>query len=182
MRATDNDARHAVVGLIVLVILVTAVGGILYWLAPMSGEISPLVWPALTAAAGWFVRSWIERSRAHERLLAEQKREQYFQLLDFMNEIISSGGDEPDEARINEWRRWALRLALVGSDDVVQKWNAARAGAKHGGLSNALLWGDLLLSMRKDCGHFGTQLDVRDMLATFVNDLDEAVTKEPATD
>jgi hypothetical protein len=34
-------------------------------------------------------------------------------------------------------------------------------------------WGVLWLAMRKDCGHFDTKLTVTDMLASFVNDIEQ---------
>ena len=79
---------------------------------------------------------------------------------------------------IEEFCKWSLRLTLLGSDEVVRAWNAARrhgASAQEGAAGIAVLkeWGKLWLAMRKDCGHSDTKLTVSDVLASFVNDIDQ---------
>lgn len=79
---------------------------------------------------------------------------------------------------LEEFRKWTLRLTLIGSDDVVRAWKAAKldvaATQGSGAWIEALKgWGRLLLAMRRDCGHAETQLTVSDVLAAVVNDSDQ---------
>lgn len=177
-----KNSRDVLAGLFALVLVAGVVGIAVYWLGTQFDSVSPLIWTTLAGGGGYLIRARIERRRAHERLLADHKREQYFQLLDFMNEFF--GDAVPDKSRIKELRRWSLRLMVVGSDDVLRNWNVARTQASisdppHGDASDepnlqALrLWGKPLLSMRRDCGHFGTQLGVTDVLGSILNDYEQ---------
>jgi hypothetical protein len=176
------------------IIIIAAITAILFtaiWsLVHFAGLQASLLWTAIVGAGAWAVRSSIEQKREYQRLLADKKRAHYFEFLDFLNRFIGpTGKPEPvakdpgeqlrdDHISLEELRKWSLRLTLIGSDEVVRAWNAIRLQVtepQEGTLGVGVLrgWGKLWLAMRKDCGHPDTQLKVTDILASFVNDIDE---------
>lgn len=164
-----------------LFILVSSVIGI-WLLVHFAGLQASLLWAAIIGAAAWAVRSSIEQKREYQRLLAEKKREQYLEFLDILNHFIGEGPEgaaQPNEKfSILELRKWSLRLTLLGSDEVVRAWNSARLAipdeqAESVGISGLKKWGKLWLAMRKDCGHLDTQLQVSEILSSFVNDIEQ---------
>jgi hypothetical protein len=175
---------RAIAGLVVTcAILVAAIWSLVHF----AGLQASLLWTAIVGAGAWAVRSSIEQKREYQRLLAENKRTHYSEFLDFLNQFIGptgkSGADqekvgEHDQVSLEELRKWSLRLTLIGSDEVVLAWNAVRlqvADAQDGkpGLSALRGWGRLWLAMRKDCGHPDTKLKPTDILASFVNDIEQ---------
>ena len=158
---------------------------ILGWvLIHYAGLQASLLWTAIIGAVAWAIRSNIEQKREHQRLLAESKRNHYLQFLEFMSRSISANNDEtsspkglPSPEAIAELRMWSLRLTLIGSDDVVNAWNAARLNStlnlqSDNEFSVLRNWGKLWLEMRKDSGHPDTKLEISDVLASFVNDIE----------
>lgn len=177
--------------LLALVAVLSVLVGAIWALVTFVGLQASLVWAALVGGVAWLVRSEIEKKRELTKLLAEQKRQQYLQFLDFMVQYLGRSDEEADAeaARLlpgpQKYREWSMRLTLVGSDEVVTAWNAVRA-LGDGGLSDASLtedekrkrlvqmmraWGKLLIEMRKDSGHPDTKLAKSDVFATFVNDM-----------
>lgn len=168
--------------------------GTIWTLVNFIGLQASLIWTALLGAIGWAVQSSIRQKQEYQRLLADQKRLQYFEFLDFLNEFIGrpGGGTAPpvgtepgqNADRLLQLRRWSLRLTMIGSDEVVRAWNQARMSGiieptsqgridqEQQTLSLFRAWGGLWLALRKDCGHFDTTLTVPDVLASFVNDIE----------
>jgi hypothetical protein len=148
-----------------------------------AGLQTSLLWTAIIGAIAWAIRSNVEKKREHQRLLAESKRNHYLQFLEFLSRFFSSvAGSSPFDSQspefISELRMWSLRLTLIGSDDVVQAWNSARLSSTtdaQGSSPTGVLhsWGKLWLAMRKDSGHLDTKLEISDVLASFVNDIEE---------
>ncbi len=66
---------------------------------------------------------------------------------------------------------------MIGNDDVIRTWNAARmqgeAPTEEGANPLGILipWARVLMAMRRDCGHPDTELELEDIIAVFVNDL-----------
>jgi hypothetical protein len=176
---------HAlVISAVVLAFCVVVVWSLIHY----AGLQASLLWAAIIGAAAWAIQSNIEQKREHQKLLAERKREHYLQFLEFMAKFISKAGDaesaasmasaSPDTSIVplDELRMWSLRLTLIGSDEVVRAWNSARLGSindQGDGLHMMRSWGRLWLAMRKDCGHLDTKLSVSEVLASFVNDIEQ---------
>jgi hypothetical protein len=165
-----------VAGVVVALLLFALLGGFAWFLYRHSSIQNPLLWTAALGALGWAIRSSVEQKREYRRLMADKKREHYIQFLDFFSRFIASSQKEEkgQEVSLEEFRRWSLLLTMIGSDEVVRRWNAARSTA--GTLEHVAMlkvWGDLWLAMRKDCGHPDTSLDVADMLTSFVNDIEK---------
>lgn len=161
--------------MVVILLFLALLGGVAWFFYRYSGVQNPLLWTAALGALGWAIRSSVEQKREYRRLMADKKREHYIQFLDFFSRFVaSSQKEEGDGVSLEEFRRWSLLLTMIGSDDVVRRWNAARSSA--GTLDQVAMlkvWGSLWLAMRKDCGHPDTRLDVADMLTSFVNDIDK---------
>lgn len=172
----------------VIVFAAAMVVGTIWALVHFVGLQASLIWTALLGAIAWVVQNAVHQQQEYRRLLADQKRQQYFEFLDFLNSYIQVSGEpakeEENSERLRQFRRWSLRLTMIGSDEVVRAWNQARnsalfampKGTEQEKLNNTIAifraWGALWLAMRKDCGHFDTKLTVPDMLASFVNDID----------
>ncbi|SRR5258706_13531228 len=178
--------------LILVALFVIAIG--IWSLVQYTGLQASLLWTTIIGAAAWLIRSNVERRREYERLLADRKREHYLQFLEFLSKFVGppqsneSNQSVTDTTRHNspvpleELRMWSLRLTLIGSDDVVEAWNVARGGSANDSkqvdsFDNFRNWGRLWLAMRKDCGHMDTQLKVADVLASFVNDIEQHRTR-----
>lgn len=159
----------------------------IWGLVNLIGLQASLIWTAIIGAMGWAVQSSVRQKQEYQRLLAEQKRLQYFEFLDFLNEFASASLESPESTspeRLLQLRRWSLRLTMIGSDEVVKAWNQAKGvglidtnrqradDQETRTLAILSAWGGLWLAMRKDCGHFDTKLTVFDMLASFVNDIE----------
>ncbi len=176
--------------LLIAVVVLALVGAGIWSLVNYAGLQASLLWTAIIGAAAWAIRSNIEQKREHQKLLAERKREHYLQFLEFLAKFIGTTGS-PEAAKgvpnvapgspavpLEELRMWSLRLTLIGSDEVVRAWNRARLGGvtEQGQGDNFQVlrnWGRLWLAMRKDCGHLDTKLNVADVLASFVNDIEQ---------
>lgn len=181
-----NRFRVLVISIVVLALV--GVGG--WSLVHYAGLQGSLLWTAIIGAAAWAIRSSIEQKREYQRLLAERKREHYLQFLEFIAKFLgTTGSSERANAAPNvvpnspavpleDLRMWSLRLTLIGSDEVVKAWNRTRLeGVANPGQGDNLQvlrnWGRLWLAMRKDCGHLDTKLNVTDVLASFVNDIEQ---------
>lgn len=181
---------HRFHGLLITVVTLVLVGAGIWSLVNYAGLQASLLWTAIIGAAAWIIRSNIEQKREHQKLLAERKREHYLQFLEFLAKFITSSNSSGSPNNVpnvtsnspavplEELRMWSLRLTLIGSDEVVKAWNRARLGGvteQGQGYNIQVLrnWGRLWLAMRKDCGHLDTKLSVTDVLASFVNDVEQ---------
>jgi hypothetical protein len=173
----------------ILLAAVVLICAVLWAAVRLMGLQASLIWTALVGILAWAVQSAVQQRQKYRRLLTKQKREQYFEFLNFLNEFFSPAigrrdRDRTDPRMLQQLRRWSLRLTMIGSDEVVQAWNAARisgaiegqaVGGEPAGEQNVSLlraWGRLWLAMRRDCGHVDTRLKTSDMLASIVNDIE----------
>ena len=174
VKAMDSNNGVKVVAGLLALLLILLVAAVFVWvLHKFVGVQNPLLWTAVLGALGWAIRSSVEQKREYRRLMADRKREHYIRFLDFFSRFVSSGTNEgtSKEVSLEEFRNWSLHLTLLGSDEVVRKWNAARLlGEGTDYVETLKVWGCLWLAMRKDCGHPDTGLTVSDILTSFVND------------
>jgi hypothetical protein len=179
-----KTSKAFVIVAIVFSVLVTGA----WALVVFAGVKASLLLTGVIGLITWSVRSQQEQKKERMRLLAESKRAHYLEFLQFMNRLISAGKEDLSSNKefLQELRMWSLRLTLIGSDGVVSAWNAARGGkfVKDGdqaGISALVGWGALWLEMRKDAGHADTKLKISDVLASFVNDIENYDLDELAT-
>jgi len=72
-------------------------------------------------------------------------------------------------------------LWLVGSDDVIKAvlhWRSFSQDAddsKESGAAALVALADIMIAMRKDLGDIDTKVEARDILGTFINDIDKVM-------
>jgi hypothetical protein len=166
--------RSITLALIALLLVLGTAGLVLYVITHYFGVQWSVLATAGSALVVWLVRADVEKRREYERLLNQQKRDQYAQFIDVMNTYLPIK-DEPEQLppSLSDLRKWSMKLMLVGSDDVVRAWNTARITTDNGRdvIRN---YGRMLLAMRRDSGHHHTKLKPSDMLGSFINDVHEA--------
>lgn len=132
----------------------------------------------------WFIKSRIEELRAIEEKLRETRREIYSQILDpyivLFSDLTTKGQAKVAQMITSEqYRKTAFDLNLFGSDEVVRAYNSlmshtykAEATGKKNPKEIMLLWGSLLLEIRKSLGNKKTKLNDLDMLRAMIKDID----------
>lgn len=112
----------------------------------------------------------------------EKKIPVYEDLINFMFRILMSTktGTTPSEEEIlNFMSDFTQRIMVWGSDDVVAAWVKWRRAALNAEKSKInpieflLLYEQLILTIRRDLGHKNRNLSTGDVLALFVNDIDQ---------
>ena len=96
----------------------------MYFAAQWLGLQAAIAWAAFLGLAILLIRIEHQRKQEQERVLADRKREQYFELLEVLRKCFF-GQDPVQSARRQkqELDRWSLRLALIGSDEVLRAWH-----------------------------------------------------------
>ena len=146
-----------------------------------------LVVPTIVGFAVWYSRSVVESIRQERERLHESRRKIYLDLLEPFITILSGVNDlEKQEDAVKqisstEFRRTIFELGFLGSDDVNISlgelmqyfFKLKQKGKSPEAKKFILLWGDLLLSIRRDLGSKGTKLTNKDMLRPQIKDIDE---------
>jgi len=132
----------------------------------------------------WLIKSRVEELRAIEEKLSETRREIYSQILDpyivLFSDLTPKGQTKVTQIITSEqYRKTAFDLNLFGSDEVVRAYNSlmshtyqAEATGKQNPKEIMLLWGSLLLEIRKSLGNKKTKLNDLDMLRAMIKDID----------
>ena len=145
---------------------------------------------ALGGLAAWFIQSRVEQVRATEERLTAERRKVYAEILEpyirmFAGVKSGEGVKEATEKILSfEYRKTSFELGLVGSDDVVRAYNDMmqfffKAANEDGQDSSQgiLLWGALLLEIRRSLGNKDTKLDALDMLRCMITDIERLQTR-----
>jgi len=145
---------------------------------------------ALGGLAAWFIQSRVEQVRATEERLTAERRKVYAEILEpyirmFAGVKSGEGVKEATEKILSfEYRKTSFELGLVGSDDVVRAYNDMmqfffKAANEDGQDSSQgiLLWGALLLEIRRSLGNKDTKLDALDMLRGMITDIERLQTR-----
>ena len=163
--------------LAVLLFLGAAIAA-MYFAVQWLGLQAAIAWAAFIGLALLLVRIEQQRKREQERVLADRKREQYFELLELLRKCFYS--QDPVQAarrQKQELEKWSLRLTLVGSDQVLDAWHdfcrlsldelEEDEEEEEDDLFAAQV--RLIMALRRDCGHRTTALTrwrVADLLDT----------------
>lgn len=133
----------------------------------------------------WFIKSKIEELRAIEEKLREERRGIYAKILNpYIRILADMKGKGPDQALKEitsyDYRKTAFDLNLFGSDEVVRAYNnlmkhtyEAEDTVNRDSKEMMLLWGKLLLEIRKSLGNKKTKLDEIDMLKGMIKDIEK---------
>lgn len=116
----------------------------------------------------------------------EKKTPVYEDLIKFMFRILmgTKTGDTPTEKEMLDFMSdFNQRIMVWGSDDVLAAWVKWRRMAvneeelKANPIKLMLLYEQLILTIRRDLGHKNNNLGAGDVLALFVNDIDQQLKK-----
>lgn len=114
----------------------------------------------------------------------EKKVPVYEDLIKFMFRILmgAKAGGTPSEGEVLAFMSdFNERIMVWGSDDVLAAWVKWRRAVTSGADVNAnpmkimLLYEQLILTIRRDLGHKNKDLGTGDVLALFVNDIDQVL-------
>ncbi len=119
----------------------------------------------------------------------EKKIPVYEDLFKFIFRILTGNriGGAPSENEILEFMAdFTQRIMVWGSDDVVAalvRWRRIALDEeelKNNPIKLLLLYEQLILAIRRDLGHRNTNLGTGDLLALFVNDIDDQLIEKQA--
>lgn len=138
----------------------------------------------------WAIRNRIEAIRAAQERLASDRRRLYADIVDPYVRIFAASGDHQKLEEIKqqilsvEYRKTALEIVLIGSDEVVDSYNDLMQHFYRMGGSTAQepvevldLLGRLLVAIRRSLGNSATELDQWDMLRHMINDLEQSLAR-----
>lgn len=151
--------------------------------------LGPTLLVVLGGIITWIIRSRIEESRSLQQKLNEERRKTYSEiLLPFISVLANINRKEGASKAVEQimkdlttFQKNRLDLVLFGSDNVVRAHNAcweyaykvdAGENMEQRGVTYMLLWGKLLLEIRKDVGNKDTKLNEVDMLRWLIKDID----------
>jgi hypothetical protein len=160
--------------------------------AVSAALVQPIRTPVVAAVVGvavWFIQSRIETLRRAEEALRDERRRAYADVLDPCTRLFAGLKGEKDTQKAMQlvasydYKRAAFEFAFIGSDDVVRAFNnlmrrVYRAGVESSSLAPRellLLWGTLLLEIRRSLGDSKTTLEPVDMLRSQIRDIDSLV-------
>ncbi len=133
----------------------------------------------------WLLKSRVEELRAAEKNLLETRTKTYWDILEPYITLFSDTSEKARPGLIKmitslQYRKTAFHLCLLGSDDVVQAYNAmlqhmyeAERTGKQDAIELMRLWGALLIEIRKSLGNKKTKLKEVDMLRGMIKDIDD---------
>ena len=147
--------------------------------------------PALLMVLGgllsWFLKARSEELRAIEEKLRDERRNNYENILEpFVMVFAAQKGDPKlqiealQKMTSIEYRKTAMKLMLVGSDEVIRAYNSfmqysfkAEKLEKTDPVKMLELWGNLLLAIRKSVGGKKTKLKPLETMSSMISDFDE---------
>lgn len=160
------------------------------WLQDILAPLIVSLIAGIGIVVGWFIRSKFEESRTVRQKLNEERRKTYSEiLLPFISVLANMNSKEGASKAVQQimkdlttFQKNRLDLVLLGSDNVVRAHNAcweyaykvdAGENMEQRGVTYMLLWGNLLLEIRKDVGNKDTKLNETDMLRWLIKDIDK---------
>ena len=134
----------------------------------------------VSLVAGYFsVRQYAQQARVDirrelESQLNEQRRDLYFDFRKTMTDILTQATAGKPQYKLNKaMMDLATRLLLVGSDEVMAKFLQWRETGQQTNPEGVLIgFASMFIEMRKDIGYSTTDLTERDVLKSFLTDLD----------
>ena len=172
----DRDWQSIGIGIFAIAII-----GLVAW--ALFHEISKAPWQFITILIALFGALITFVGNLQIQIRNEQKprkTEIYDKVINFFFDSIfaSKLGREPksQEEMVQEFAELTLNLVLWASDDVLSLYiefrKMAGGSVKESLKEPILLFGQLLLAMRKDLSHRNKQIDELSILGTFVNDVE----------
>jgi hypothetical protein len=128
----------------------------------------------------------VDLQREFDRRFNDRRWDIYTEFSKLLIDLLQASTDDRVQKQmpkfIQRMREFIGRLWLVGSDDVVKavlRWRrytqSVEDGSAEANTQAIVELLNILVAMRRDLGERDTELSARDILATFVNDVDSYV-------
>ncbi len=143
----------------------------------------------LGGGVGYIIKGKIEENRRIKEGIYEKQRQLYIEILEPYIKLFTkmATGEKDIDVIVNEmqtyeYRKKAFELNLFGSDEVIKSMNKYwqhiyshdnNLGEDKGSKQILLLFGDILIEVRKSLGNKHTQLKNIDMFKFFIKDIDK---------
>lgn len=126
----------------------------------------------------------IEYRQNIKRYLYEKKEEPYSEFIDMVYKIqknISKNNVYDEKEMLDDIYSFSKKLTLWGSNNVIRKWldfTKTNQEQATNSTDNLFVLEEIIFEIRKDMGHKRRGLKKGDILAFFVNDIKDYMTKE----
>lgn len=185
-----RQGLSAFLGLVLVVVLVYVAVTVLRGLGGILQSLDSSVAAAIIAAVVSVISIALAKGYESVLLIQKEHRERkipvYEELLKFMSRAMMAEklGDTLDESEVRAFMLdFNQRFMVWGSDDVLAAWVRWRRAAVREGTADPveliLLYEQLILAIRRDLGHKNKNIKQRDILALFINDIDNALDNQP---
>ena len=183
----ESPTRGAWIALGILVVaLGAALYGIFVWFDTVSAQVKvPLVTGVATVLVALItvvVSRYIDRRQQIQQAIRERKLPIYERFVSALLHALQSGDDASETGQtdlVAAFLDFSREVVVWGSDEIVATWSSyvsswRTASTDQHRLALTLQLEDLLVAIRKECGHKGP-LPPRTLLNIFINDLDEVI-------
>lgn len=130
--------------------------------------------------SGFVIVAWQMKSAKDREIdfkIHQQRKEQYMKLLEIIKDIfVASKTSDPKKGFNFDQNRWLevqFGQSLYASQDVLRAYWDLIEASKRDPLMSIKKLGDLILIMRKEVGFDDSDLPARQLLSSFINDINE---------
>lgn len=125
----------------------------------------------------------VEYRQNTKRYLYEKKEEPYSEFIEMVYKIQEKGKAKEninDEEMLDDIFSFSKKLTLWGSNKVIRKWLAFRkiSQEQNDNTENIFMLEEIIFEIRKDMGQKKSGLEKGDILAFFVNDIEDYLPKD----
>lgn len=125
----------------------------------------------------------VEYRQNTKRYLYEKKEEPYSEFIEMVYKIQEKGKAKEninDEEMLDNIFSFSKKLTLWGSNKVIRKWLAFRkiSQEQNDNTENLFMLEEIIFEIRKDMGQKKSGLEKGDILAFFVNDIENYLPKD----
>ena len=125
----------------------------------------------------------VEYRKNTKRYLYEKKEEPYSEFIEMVYKIQEKGKAKEninDEEMLDDIFSFSKKLTLWGSNKVIRKWLAFRkiSQEQNDNTENLFMLEEIIFEIRKDMGQKKSGLEKGDILAFFVNDIEDYLPKD----
>ena len=125
----------------------------------------------------------VEYRQNTKRYLYEKKEEPYSEFIEMVYKIQEKGKAKEninDEEMLDDIFSFSKKLTLWGSNKVIRKWLAFRKISQelNDNTENLFMLKEIIFEIRKDMGQKKSGLEKGDILAFFVNDIEDYLPKD----
>lgn len=125
----------------------------------------------------------VEYRQNTKRYLYEKKEEPYSEFIEMVYKIQEKGKAKEninDEEMLDNIFSFSKKLTLWGSNKVIRKWLAFRkiSQEQNDNTENLFMLEEIIFEIRKDMGQKKSGLEKGDILAFFVNDIEDYLPKD----